>query len=298
MRSRAEIPRSKWNLLVVGIVVALVATTAAINSKLDRYGLFENVAGKKYVVYANERSTKFLLSYNYIPTNFDGLLVGPSISDNWDTGALSNFRIYNVSIVGGNITEEAIIVDNVLSHCHPKLILFLIYPSLTKSHGDQTGYMTSREYWGALGSMQLLQADGNKWLVHHGYAKQEFNEFGRDDFVGRFQGKNYQPPSNLVIDDSALKEYSELIRRARGSGAKIIGIIPPIKAQVWNANRAAYTNYYLQLRHAFEPTEPIIDLNDPEFTADNANFIDGAHLSTAAAKKVVSLIDIRLRRMQ
>src|SRR5579864_3138682 len=100
----------RWNVVVFVIVATLTTATAAINYKINFYGLFGDVRGTKYFIYDNERTTKYLFGYNYIPHNFDGLLVGSSFSDNWDTGELTGIHMYNVSLNGGNITEEAVIV--------------------------------------------------------------------------------------------------------------------------------------------------------------------------------------------
>ena len=110
------------------------------NYRINIYGVFGNTAGKKLVVYDNERTTKYLFSYNYIPGNFDGLLVGTSISDeNWDTSHIAGMRVYNASINGGNISEEDLLLSNVLRRGHPRLIMFVIHPYLTESSDANPG---------------------------------------------------------------------------------------------------------------------------------------------------------------
>lgn len=299
MLSRNEISHPTWNALVLGIIVALGIAAIAINYKLNVFGVFGNVSGKKLVVYDNERSTKFLFSYNYIPSNFDGLLVGSSISDNWNTGLMTTARIYNASLMGGNISEEALIVDKVLQRSHPTIVLFLIYPYLTKSHGSRSGFMNPNEYWGALGSVQLAETYWSKWLIDRGYSKLEFNEFGSDDFEARHHfhpgGPDLAEESwETDIDSAALKEYGDLVQRVRASGARVAGVMPPVKSDVWNKHRAGYLRYYGLVTRSFQPGEPIIDLNalaSPQFLADRSNFPDGIHLSTSAAKEIVGIID-------
>ena len=294
----------RWNIAVLAIVVGVAAATAAVNYHINFYGLFGDVTGKKYSVYDNERTTKYLFSYNYIPSNFDGLLVGSSSTANWNTGELTGIRVYNASVNGGNVTEEAIIVDQVLRQVHPKLVLFLIHPYLTETYGRKSGFMNRQEYWGALGSIQLFRGYWNRWLIERGFEKQEFNEFGSDDFVvPQLQGGAKAQRSvsmNLFIDPRALQEYRDLTERVRSTGARIAAVIPPVRMEAWNAVRGQFYDYCQKIRPLFRANEPIIDLNNPEmdeFRKNPENYQDEIHLSRLGASRVVQIIGQRLKQM-
>lgn len=294
----------RWNLAVLSFTLAIATGSAALNYSLNIFGVFGNAAGLKLVVYDNERTSKYLFSYNYIPANFDALLVGTSISDNWDTSRLTCMRLYNGSISGGNISEEALVAENVLLRSRPKLVMFVIHPYLTETSGRKSGYMNKQEYWGALGSIQLLRAYWNKWLVERGTKRQEFSEYGQDDFELHPVPVDRKVPAvgdaPLHVDARALKEYADLLARARSRGARIIGIIPPVEEGLGKANGQSYQAYYRQIRPLFLPSEPIIDFNNGDFDAlrnQPSNFQDKLHLSRPAANQVMDALNKKVKTL-
>ncbi|HJX84810.1 MAG TPA: hypothetical protein VJ723_10740 [Candidatus Angelobacter sp.] len=288
----------KWNWIVLCSAGIIAAIVVAGNYRANFYGLFGNVRGKGFIVHDNERITKYLFSYNYIPTNFDGLLIGSSISENWDTKLIRNFRVYNASLRGANISEEALIADNVLTRSRPRIWIVLIFPALTLTHGRRSGYMNPQEYWGALGSIQLFRAYGNKWLTSLRHANEEFNDFGCKDYQEPSLRLELKEVSEFVIDSRSLKEYSDLLQRARSQGVRIVGVIPPIEMERSKLERQAFESYNAKVRTFFLADEPIIDLNDPALESlrmQKDNFPNGYHLSKAAADQVVRVIDARLK---
>jgi len=292
----------RWNLMVLVIVGFVALVTAATNYRINFYGLFGDVTGKRLFVYDNERTTKYLFSYNYIPRNFDGLLIGSSASANWNTSDLSGIRMYNASINGANISEEVLIANQVLQRSRPRLVLLLIHPYLTESYGRKSGFMNPQEYWGSLGSIQLFRGYWSRWAVEHGSLRREFNEFGADDFVVPPGAAAVMPgikPASFFVDERALQQYRELLERSRVGGARVAGVIPPTGMQLWNSSRSAYLDYGVKIKALFQPGEPIIDLNTPEldeFRSNPANFQDGVHLASRATAQVVQIINARLKQ--
>ena len=63
---------------------------------------------------------KYLVNERYVPANFDGSIIGPSSSANWDVSSLAGARIYNESIPGGNAAEEQMLVKRALDKGHFK----------------------------------------------------------------------------------------------------------------------------------------------------------------------------------
>src|SRR5687768_4922851 len=57
-----------------------IACIVLANMTIDIYGLFLPVKGKALPVYNNERLSKYLLSYRYIPQNFEAAIIGTSLS--------------------------------------------------------------------------------------------------------------------------------------------------------------------------------------------------------------------------
>jgi hypothetical protein len=284
-----------WNIAVLVTVVGISSVTVIVNREINLYGLFGNVKGKNCLIYDNERTTKFLLSYNYIPSNFDGLLIGSSISDNWNTAEFNGHRVYNASINGGNISEETLIVNNVLERSRPAIVIFVVHPYLTESYGRKSGYMNAQEYWGALGSIQLLRAYFSKWRIEHGRARMEFNEFGYDDYDAPTEppadlSELTEDPSNFPVNEKALQQYADLVHRAHEQGLRIAAVIPPVRAEDWNRRMSAYRSYYARVLPLFHEPDVVIDLNSvPDLQPlrqDESNFPDGVHLSRPAALRV------------
>src|SRR5207248_1636563 len=87
----------RWLLLTFSIPGLAVAVTAALAWAVDPYGVLRDPTGRRLSVFLFERKARFLMSRRYVPANFDGLLIGPSSSANWDVPNLAGVRIYNLS---------------------------------------------------------------------------------------------------------------------------------------------------------------------------------------------------------
>src|SRR5688572_24466845 len=75
-----------WTFLKFIFFFSLIAATglAGVNVWIDIYGLFLPVKGREIQVYNNDRISKYLLSYRYIPQNFNVAILGTSLSANLD----------------------------------------------------------------------------------------------------------------------------------------------------------------------------------------------------------------------
>ena len=134
-----------WLLETLGIALCMVAAIVLVNMYIDIYGIFRNAKGRHLPVYGDERIAKYLLSEKFVPENFDALLIGTSVSANWKTSDISDFRVYNESVDGGVIAEEKTIADNALLSSHIRLVLLLVQPYLTASDEFKTVQLTPRE---------------------------------------------------------------------------------------------------------------------------------------------------------
>jgi len=292
-------PFKRFNLLVVSVLLAATALCAWVNRRLNVYGLYGDARGLSRCVLGTERSAKYLFSFNYIPANFDGLLIGSSISDNWDTSRLGCGRIYNGSINGGNISEGTLIAGNVLRRRSLRTFLILIYPYLTESFGRKSGYMTPQEYWAGLGSIQLFDTYLAQWRVRRGWGRPDSGPFGEETYdippMRQVLGAAHGP---TLVDEQALAQYVDLLAQARRNGGRIVGIVPLVQARPGEEAFRELDRYVARLRTYFLPGEQIIDLNRcPELAAvkaDDTSFPDGIHYSKAAALRIVEVLDRRL----
>lgn len=302
MTSEAPVSRMtpfRWCAAYFAILLAALLGIASLNYAVDFYGLFRDSRQRAIRVYANERTGKYLLSFRYIPENFQGILIGTSVSDNWDIAPVDSIRIYNASVAGANISEEKLIADNALARGHIRLAVFCIHPYLTMNHGRKTDYMDPREYWGALGSIQLLRdytgATLAKVLGAPAFANANGvgrSEAGADEAEARARWRRALQhaealPTEIGVDEQAFREYAALLRSARAHGAVVVGFMPPVYAPSYRVQRAAYQAYFARFRALFSPHELVIDFNAEPYArlaADPATFYDGTHLSDQGAK--------------
>src|ERR1700758_724776 len=103
-----------WIIITIASTLTAVGIAAAMAYAIDPYGVFRNPRGRKLAIYFSPRKSKFFLNQRYVPSNFDGLIVGASSSGNWEAPYLSGARIYNESLFGANAVEERIIVNQAL----------------------------------------------------------------------------------------------------------------------------------------------------------------------------------------
>src|ERR1700712_5296696 len=108
------------------ISLVIVGLIAGLNYYIDIYGLFR---GKKdRVMYINERTSKYLFSMRYIPENFEGFIIGPSLSANLNPEAIRSYKVYNASIMGANISELNYLVDNLIEKGKMKFAIICLGP--------------------------------------------------------------------------------------------------------------------------------------------------------------------------
>jgi hypothetical protein len=292
----SSISSKKWLVLFSVILMGVTTSLVTANYFIDYYGLFRDVEGKKLMPYDNFRLAKYLYSYNYIPVNYDGLLIGSSASMNLDSSKIVNRNVYNLSLDGANISEQKLIADMVMSKGQFSLVVFTIHPYMTKDFGPKTPYMVPREYYGALGNIQLLKeyfhwAAARLDLYHNKYKVDENGVFDYELSYTMFSFQSDPGPfdkaPSYIVDERALDEYKQLVHAARSHGAKLVGLIPPIYSEAYIAHKGYYDNYHKLISDLFLPHERIINFNLPlysKYTDDASNFYGSVHLSPKGAE--------------
>ena len=292
----SSISSKKWLVLFSVILVSLTVSLVTANYFIDHYGLFRDVEGKKLIPNDNFRLAKYLYSYNYIPVNYDGILIGPSASINLDTSKIVNRNVYNLSLDGANISEMKLVTDMVMSKGQLSLVVFTIHPYMIKDFGPKTPYMTPREYYGALGNVQLLKeyfhwAAARLDVYTNSYKVDENGVFDYEypTLMSKFQSSPgpFDEKPLFKVDERALDEYKQLVHAARSHGAKLVVLIPPIYSEAYIPYKDYYDNYFKLMSDLFLPHESIINFNLPlysKYTDDVSNFQDAAHLSRKGAE--------------
>ena len=283
----------KWLVLFSVIILSITASLVTANYFIDYYGLFRDVKGKKLMPYDNFRLAKYLYSYNYIPVNYDGILIGSSHVVNWDSSKIVNRNVYNISTDAANISEQKLITDMVMSKGQLSLVVFSIHPYITKDFGPKTLFMAPREYYGALGNIQLLK-EYFYWLAafldlyHSLYKVDENGVFSFEGPIYTYQlDEKSLAEAVPKVNETALDEYKQLVHAARSHGAKLVGLIPPIYSEAYIAHKDNYDNYFKLISELFLPDERIINFNLPlysKYTDDVSNFYGSVHLSPKGAE--------------
>jgi hypothetical protein len=300
----------RWLSLTLALIIGCTSLFAGLNYILDPFCLFRCNPNRLIPVYTNERTTKYLFGFNYIPSNFDGVLVGTSISGNWNTARIRGYKVYNTSLSGGNTAEASLILDHVFDRGKIRLAIFIIHPAMGNGHEPKSASMNPQEYWGSLGSIPLLQTYGAQLLSGLGLRRNECDAYGvydvTDAIVARKKAEQQQSTlftsirvsQNAVaakadeVDEIAVSQYSRLIDRARKMDSLIVAVIPPrlvLKGQT--STNDPYTVRMLGILH---PHDIVVDMNTvlpASFLETNPNFWDGTHLTDAAANVVIETIN-------
>ena len=276
-----------WCYAFIITTVLLLFSIVASNYYLDFYGIYGDSKGRELRIYTNDRLSKYLLSLNYIPSNFDGLLIGSSATESYDLTKIDNVRIYNVAVSAGTATEQKIIADNVFSVAPMKIVIFSMNPILTFRHGTLTNSMLPREKWRALFSTQALITQAVA-LIYSLFGKGSTTDaWGKKRLPIDSNLENQWPNLNfsvyLRINEDAFDEYENLIKTARLQGARVIGFNPPMYSKKYQLGKDLYDSYTRRASSIFMPNEQIIDFMASKYDAYNNNslyFTDGYHLSS------------------
>jgi len=275
-----------WCYGFIITTVLLLVSIVASNYYLDFYGIYRDSKGKELRVYTNDRLSKYLLSLNYIPSNFDGLLIGSSATESYDLTKIDNFRVYNASFAAATATEEKIIASNVFSVAPVKIVIFSMNPYLTFRYGTLTNSMLYREKWRTLFSTQALTTQAAA-LLYSLFGKWSTTDaWGKKRLPMDSNPENQWPDLNhsvyLRTNEDAFDEYENLIKTARLQGARVIGFNPPMYFKKYQLGKDLYDSYTQRISSIFMPNEQIIDFMASKYDTYNNNplyFTDGYHLS-------------------
>ena len=277
------------SVLVLGALMAL-------NAYLDVYGLF--LGRKDRVVYINERTTKYLFSFRYIPENFDGFIIGPSLSANLNPQVLQTYKVYNASIMGANISELDYLVNNICEKGHMKVAIVCLDPYLTKDFGKKSANIDPKEYWGALGSTNLVKTYTLYFvrkfnLLPGKYAQNIYNntsgwnnfelEMKNLDAEKAIQEKiKTKAPESTDINIQAYEQLRTTLATLRVHNIKVIGYFSPVPYQLRKIGAEGYDKFEARIGALFTERDILINLNDEKYkdiTSDYHYYIDHGHLS-------------------
>lgn len=305
---------SKKFLFKYAIIMALlVSIIAGINYYIDIYGLFRGKKERK--VYINERTSKYLFSMRYIPENYEGVIAGPSLSDNLNPEKIKGFKIYNASIMGINVTEMNYLLNNIIDKGHLKFAIICLGRYLTKDHGRKSAHIDPKEYWGALGSTNLLKTyllyGIRKYDLAPGrYAPQIYNSDGWNNFELEMHNLNAKDSierrvrdkviDTISIDPVAYEELDFILKKFRSHNIQVIGYYSPVPYGIYQLDIEAYKDFEKRIGALFSGNDILLNLNEEKYKAINSDygmFIDHGHLSHKGQDFVLQQLDSILHKL-
>lgn len=297
----------RWLLLTTFGVLALFGANLLLTYQLDVFGILRDPHDRRlatnglHVASTDDRISKYLLNQRYVPSNFDGLLIGSSTTGNWNPDLIHGYRIYNESLAAGNASEEKALVDQALPAGHFRIALCVLSPYIFQAHGLKEGLGQVRRVE-ALGSINSFGEEGAKVLAAlHLQQNTFFPNGSRELFVHQRDLQKMDLNAGIVPgyfepDPQALADYRSLVQSLQARGTKIVYVIPPLYKPLY---RNQFRNFVQRLQSELPPA-PIIDFTRPEyddFNSDPKNFSDGLHMSPGGAIEISRILDRKLNAL-
>lgn len=310
--------------LYIGLVLALIVICggafAALNWATNDFGLWRSTDQAR--IWELEKTSKYLLAHRYVPENFNSVLIGSSVSDNLDTRQIDGFKIYNLSMAGGNITEVGAAAHAFIAREEsPGLFIVNLYPYLTRDTGKKSFQIHEKEYWGALYSLVpvavwIRKVQDMAGMMHGAFDE---SEWGWNNISARFNhppfdahkaamkqmladyrsGQKAPPQKERIIDPQAYKELKILLNKARAAGFDVIGFYHPVNIWKFRVMQASgeWSYFRAQMEALFKPGEPVWDFNTRRYDyirAQEENYVD-THLSAAGAALLAEALEDKLK---
>lgn len=296
---------------VLTSVFFIISTLVCINLYLNDFSLFWDRSEVR--IWGEEKTSKYLLSYKYIPNNFEGILMGPSVSVNMDTKKIQGFKIYNLSMNSGNASELKYPVDNVLNSGKIKYLIICLYPYLTKDSGRKGRQIDEKEYWGSLYSILPIHILWRRMKIKLWPESDVFHNSNWGFYDTNMQKKNFifndfiekyrkNPRREIHVDLKAYDELAEIVKLAHKKNVQVLAYYYPIYYEFIESYRQsrAWINYQQMMNELFTKKDLLWDMNLPEFdyiTHEYTSYSDG-HLSDVGAERVISVINSKLNLLK
>lgn len=301
--------------LTFAIVLGLTGFIVLVNISFDIYGLFRNAAGRELPVYHNERVAKYLLSYRYVPANFNTIVIGTSLSANLDLSPYaegSSYKTYNASVMGANVSELTPILTKCLEG-GVKNVILCVSPYMIKNAGEKEVELNKKLYYSALASKNLLETYTVAGLRYFNvlpgkYPKGQIDKNGVNRFESLFAGGPVEKKIDVVLkkerdkdfalDKKAIEELHHLFLLLEENAVQYLIYFHPVPSKFYEGKKTHYKSFEDKVRALLPDSTKLLNFNSGEyswFTGNNKNYIDHGHLSPSGARTVSKLLSDQLR---
>ena len=291
---------SRWLAATLGLLALLVLVDVGISWWMDPFGVWRNAAGRHLLASEDERRAKALLNEDYVPENFDALIIGSSASMSWRPDLLTGYKFYDESVEGANASELRAIVEPALKKGHFKVALMVAHPLITSFHdlGDGLGQVSRREALGSISSIKLEWEMIEERRHPHAELRSADGRRVKNIHTQPWPGDVYAR-YNVDKDPVALEDYRGLVEDLGAHGVKVIYVTYPLYAPFYAVNAEVLAAYSKEIAEMM-PAGPMIDFNTPEFAefrGDATNYVDKIHLSAAGSEKLTRIINERMHQI-
>ncbi len=302
----------KFLLRCLAVSFVLVAACAATSIWLDEFGIFRDVSHRELRIYTSERLSKYLFSLHYIPAKFNGVLLGPSLSDIIDTREIKGAVIYNLSLTGGNASELRRLFENVARKGNLRVLVICVDPFITRKTGMEELDLNAGLFWSSLGSTSTFKFYRQKRRAEQGKAVPDMSknsEWGRYHYMifrgvdAREAVEHYaavlrlKGPEEYHLDPVAFADLKGIVTLAREKNIRIMAYYHPYPEPVYREIREKYRAFQREVNPLFCRDDIVWDFNGGyrEFRSNYDNYLDNVHLSDRGAAYIAGEIDRLLR---
>ncbi len=286
---------TRWFLVTLGLTVIFSLSFVLLNVRLDLFGLYGKDNAR---VHTLDRYSDHLLSYRYVPDHFDEILLGNSVTTDWDTSLLPAHRIFNFSTFGSNLHEQKIEAENMIRFGHLRTAYILLHPTMMNTVALPTAYLGEQDRQSAFGSTQLLLVYARILSERLAAARAGsalppvyFPSGGRVFAIPRVARYTKQPPQYFLIHPQAVADLRDLLTEFREHGIRVYFIVAPLYKPLEDLAAEEYRNFREKMRAVAGPDMVTFDLDsDPSLQAlrtDDGSYPDFTHLTPAATRPVL-----------
>ncbi len=305
---------SRYLVASIFLTMAFVALIGGTNVSLNLFGLYGEATGLRLLIYSgNDRLAKYLLCRRYVPTNYECLLMGNSVSRIFPVNAhnIAGQRVYNGAVGGGTVGEYLQMVElccNSSSSMIRTVIMFVDPVSVQSSLPRER--VTAEQ----LDLMSLCSTFAIRLWAEYALCLSGKNRAWYDEdgvwLASHYKGINWIRDFKLLAGDMAASRSGfplgeDDIERLRGisdlcrqNNLTLICIATPIPAARYKRLKPRLRPFYSEVStclgtEVLNPNES----SDPELQKvllDPASFRDGNHFFPSTAAKVWEICSTRI----